>query len=149
MVNCVCACGKHFQEFPSRIEQGRGKHCSRACYERSKRGTPSWNKGLPALWAFGNQWRKGKKNPKVSSMNRDRKGEKNPKWKGTAVEYRGLHTWIQRELGIPDTCEHCGKKSLKGRQIHWANKSRTYKREKSDWIRLCVKCHRKYDSSVS
>jgi len=66
-------------------------------------------------------------------------------WKGDRVGYRGLHTWIQLKLGQPGTCEFCGKTGLWGRQIHWANKNHQYKRNKKDWLRLCIKCHRQYD----
>ena len=44
-----------------------------------------------------------------------RLGNKNPNWKG-------------------------GKK-----MYHWANISKSYKRNRNDWLRLCVPCHMKYD----
>jgi hypothetical protein len=66
-------------------------------------------------------------------------------WKGDKVGYSGLHKRIRREFGQPDTCEHCHKSGLTGKQIHWANKSGMYKSERSDWLRLCVTCHRRYD----
>lgn len=74
-----------------------------------------------------------------------RLGKENHKWKGDKVGYLALHSWVQRELGKPDTCEHCGKSGLKGRQIGWANKDHLYKRNLKDWIRLCTSCHRRYD----
>ena len=73
------------------------------------------------------------------------KGERHYEWKGGNVGYRGLHRWVNKELGKPDTCEHCGTNGLSGHQIHWANKSGEYKRELTDWLRLCVKCHKEYD----
>ena len=66
--------------------------------------------------------------------------------RGENVGYQALHIWIRKQLGKPDTCEHCGINGLSGRSIHWANKSREYKRRLDDWIRLCVSCHKKYDS---
>lgn len=75
----------------------------------------------------------------------ENKGEKNCNWKGDKVGYWALHKWVYRILGKPITCEHCGKTGLTGRKIHWANKSGQYLREKNDWLRLCVSCHRKYD----
>ena len=69
-------------------------------------------------------------------------------WKGDDVGYFALHTWIRKELGKPDTCEHCGRSNLSGRFIQWANKSRKYKRDLTDWIRLCVRCHRIYDGLI-
>ena len=84
------------------------------------------------------------------SLNRKGKyiGSKNWIWKGDSVSYRNLHRWVERYLGKPNTCEHCGKYGV-AHQIQWANKSGKYLRELSDWIRLCVKCHKRYDSRKS
>ena len=90
-------------------------------YEFKKGFTP-WNKGKPHLVE-----------------------EKNPMWKGKQIGYTGLHQWVVRKLGQPDTCEFCGKTGLVNSQIQWANKSHLYLRNLSDWLRLCVKCHRQYD----
>lgn len=90
---------------------------------KAKTGVPSPAKGRPSSIA----------------------NEKHPNWKGDFVSYSGMHYWVSRKLGKPDACEHCPKKGLKGRQIHWANKSHQYKRELSDWLRLCAKCHKAYD----
>lgn len=93
----------------------------------------------------------GKKQTEEHRMNGSKarkglnKGIENKGWKGEKVSYSGLHYWIKRELGSPETCEHCGKTRLKGRKVNWANKSGKYKREHSDWIRLCIPCHAKYD----
>lgn len=76
------------------------------------------------------------------------KGEKAYNWKGDDASYRTKHQWAARTFGVPDTCEHCGKSGLKERQIHWANKSGQYKRILDDWRRLCVSCHKKYDTHV-
>ena len=75
-----------------------------------------------------------------------RKGDKNPSWKGDNVGYNGLHTWVNKTLGKPDTCEECGKSGLSKKHINWANKSHEYKRDLTDWLRLCVPCHRVYDN---
>jgi len=66
----------------------------------------------------------------------------NSQWKGDKVEYQALHQWIRKHFGSPTICEKCGTKNLKGRKIHWANKSGKYLRLRSDWKRVCVKCHR-------
>lgn len=136
-------CSSQFQTSQERIKDGRGKFCSRDCYEKdwSKR-IPGWNKGQSATWAIGNQHRKGIPNLNPPKMY----GEYNHKWKGDEVGYFGLHNWVRRTLGKPNKCEHCNDISLNGRQYHWANKSQKYLRDKDDWIRLCVKCHKKYDS---
>lgn len=101
-------------------------------------GHPQFNTGKTHFY-------KGHLKPKNAySFN---KGKNNPFWKGNSVGYFALHSWIRRELGKSDICEHCGKSGLKGRQIHWANKSGEYKRELTDWIRLCVRCHSGYDGN--
>lgn len=64
-------------------------------------------------------------------------------WKGDKVKKQALHDWVIRHLGKPKKCEHCG--STKAKKYEWANKSQDYKRELSDWIRLCTKCHYAYD----
>lgn len=71
--------------------------------------------------------------------------EKHYLWKGDNAGYRALHYWVVSHLGQPDTCEYCGATGLKGKYIQWANKSHQYKRDLSDWIRLCGKCHSRYD----
>ena len=89
-----------------------------------KKGQVAWNKGLKG---YG-------------------EGEKHPLWKGEKAGYLSKHSWMSRKFGKPDTCKLCKKSGLKGRQIHWANKSGKYFRDISDWIRLCASCHKKYDN---
>lgn len=84
-------------------------------------------------------WNKDMKNPYGGE-------ESHPGWKGDEVGYRALHRWVEKRRGKPYYCEHCFKTDLPHRQYHWANKSHEYKREISDWIRLCSICHGKYDS---
>lgn len=69
--------------------------------------------------------------------------EKNGSWKGDAVGYGGLHRWIGEILGKPSLCAHCG--TTDAPIFDWANVSREYRRDHSDWIRLCRSCHTKYD----
>ena len=83
---------------------------------------------------------------KVSRATRLKMGDskrcgKNHMWKGDKVGYTSLHQWLYRKLGQPNKCEHCGK----NKKCDWANKSGKYKRIVSDWIRLCRKCHIKFD----
>lgn len=62
-------------------------------------------------------------------------------WKGDDVGYQGLHKWVQHWKKKPKKCQHCGKV----RRLYWANKSHKYLRKLSDWLALCMSCHRKYD----
>lgn len=114
-----------------------------------KKGYKPWNKGMKGLilnriFFDNNPARKGKGScADISYENRS--NENNFKWKGNNVGYRALHSWIMRKLGKPTKCEFCGKEKTTPKSIHWANKSRQYLRELSDWIMLCVKCHKAYD----
>jgi hypothetical protein len=95
------------------------------------------------------EWRENisikKKGSKVPSM----RGIKNHLWKGDSVGYRALHSWVTRNKGKPNRCEHCFKlERITGKRIiQWANISRQYKRKISDWISLCVPCHKRYDKN--
>ena len=71
-------------------------------------------------------------------------GKNNPLWKEDAG-YEALHEWIRRELGNPRTCSKCNKYSENNRDIQWANKDHSYKRDVKDYISLCAKCHCNYD----
>ena len=88
-----------------------------------------------------------KQSEKQKQIMRARLNEKHPLWVGNEVSYRALHSWVIRKKGQPDICEHCKKTRLTGRKIHWANKSGKYLRQLTDWLRLCVKCHRAYDNA--
>lgn len=65
--------------------------------------------------------------------------------KSSRTAYVGVHKWVSREFGQPSICEHCNKSNLFAQKIHWANISGDYMRERSDWLRLCVSCHKLYD----
>ena len=72
-----------------------------------------------------------------------KKDKHSPNWKGDKVRKAGLHNWVERHKGKPRKCEHC--KTTKAKQYDWANISQEYKRELSDFMRLCRSCHAKYD----
>lgn len=64
-------------------------------------------------------------------------------WKGEEAGYAAKHIWLDRNYGKPQSCEKCNTTSSK--KFHWANLSGLYKRERSDYMRLCVRCHLKMD----
>lgn len=74
--------------------------------------------------------------------------ERNQNWKGDGVGYRTLHTWVEKHLGKPRHCAHCHSANKSPRNYQWCNISHAYKRELSDWIRLCAKCHSAYDRGL-
>lgn len=154
-VNCLI-CKKEIQRTPYKIKRAKHIFCSKQCQNRSlinRTMVGLKNKeNIKRLWKnpkyrihmieakLNNPVRYwlGKVRPEISD-------NKHYKWKGDDVKYHGLHHWVAKKLGTPNTCEHCGKSGLKGRQIHWANKSHQYKRDLNDWIRLCRMCHATYD----
>lgn len=120
-------CGRHpIYEF--------SKNDKRLIGNKYRKGLSAWNKGTTGLMVC---WNKGKLVPKVT-------GEKNPLWKGDNVSYRSLHKWVERWLGKAYECVYCGKEKFKQR-IEWASVSHHAKRDLSDYISLCVTCHREYD----
>lgn len=70
-------------------------------------------------------------------------GNENGMWKGDQASYHAKHMWIAYHYGKPKKCENCG--TTEDRMYHWANISREYRRERSDWLRLCVPCHKGND----
>jgi hypothetical protein len=85
---------------------------------------------------------KGIKRPEISNENHFA-------WKGDKVGYFALHSWVRRKLGKAQKCEFCGKEKTTPKNVQWANKSGKYFRDLTDWIQLCVKCHKEYDARVN
>lgn len=61
--------------------------------------------------------------------------------------YDFVHKWIKSIKGNADRCM-IDERHFNDR-YEWANISREYKKELTDWIMMCVPCHRFYDSSKS
>lgn len=74
-------------------------------------------------------------------------GKDHPRWKECKKvypeNYQAIHAWLRRNYGSADHCEF--DKSHVG-YFEWANISGNYLRNRSDFMSLCVKCHRRYDS---
>lgn len=137
-----------------------------AKFSKSLRGRSVWNTGLkgvqvnllkgkkmPLKWAekarigrIGRMWAWNKSKTSLTDK-RVIFGSKHYAWKDSEVGRKALHQWVRRSLGEPMKCEKCGIVVRKTTRIHWANKSGKYKRELTDWMRLCVPCHKRYDLS--
>lgn len=83
--------------------------------------------------------------PQRAQAKRDQRGPKNDYWSGEDIGYKGAHQRVAAARGKPSKCEHCGADSP-AKRYHWANVSRQY-HDPSDYIRLCVPCHSKFDRS--
>lgn len=77
---------------------------------------------------------KGQKRPTVLGAN-------NVNWKGDDVSYRNLHRWVERQKGKANHCEN--NPFHISTRYHWANISKEYKRDLTDWMQLCPSCNLK------
>jgi hypothetical protein len=80
---------------------------------------------------------KGQLNKKMINHN-------NPTWKGDMAGKIALHGWTRRRIPKPQLCQSCNQKPA----YDLANKSGLYKRDLSDWIWLCRKCHMESDGRM-
>ncbi len=111
-------CGKEFLARQSMIKKGFAIFCSKECFKDI---------------FLQNSY---KKQATVTLFKTDKN------------KYRNLHKKINKKFKNEpnlNTCEHCKKSGFKGKQIHWANISGKYKLIRQDWLRLCTRCHLKYD----
>lgn len=145
----ICETCKKEVEIP--IDQiKKRKYCSRKCASTTPKGniftkghTP-WLKGTHIQTNTGRThfkkgytpWHKGKEDVLPH-------GEKHHNWKGNKVSYFALHMWIKRNFGKPFFCFNCY--SWNEKKYHWANISGKYTRELSNYVSLCVPCHKKFD----
>ena len=102
------------------------KFCSRKCYLGSKENSNTQKRRTTGM-----------------------KGEKNLAWKGDAITYKGLHRWIEIQLGQSKNyyCQFCRGKS-KSKKMNWANLDHKYTRDLKKWIPLCKICHSQYDQKT-
>lgn len=136
-----CSKQCYWVNLKGRISPLRGRKCSDAHIEKNRIshiGQTPWHKGIKSPYS----------DESLLKMVQNRKkgyprGILSPTWKGDGVGYDGLHKWVKRHLGRPRKCDFCA--TTEGRFFDWANRSREYKRDLTDWLRLCRKCHKNYD----
>jgi hypothetical protein len=129
-------CGKQYYRRRSVIDAQweRSKYCSRLCTQKDKKS--------PHLVKY--QAQKGTHLSKQTEFKKGEfAGERSYTWKGDEASYAAIHLWASNHFGKPQKCEHCG--TTEKRMYHWANISGTYRRERTDWLRLCVPCHKNHD----
>lgn len=152
-MNCK-QCNKKFKSY-----NPNPKFCSLECkYESQK--TPLDNKEVKRLYAKGFSQKeiaeKLKTTQKViykrmkilnikarKAAPRNQKKENNNNWKGENITYAAAHKRVEIERGKPKVCSSC--KTTKAKKYEWANISGDYL-DTQDYIRLCVSCHRLFDS---
>lgn len=74
---------------------------------------------------------------------RNQQKEKNSSWVGDKATYAAFHYRVEKERGKPNFCQACG--SIDKTRYEWANLTGRYN-DIFDYARMCVSCHRKYDS---
>jgi hypothetical protein len=65
---------------------------------------------------------------------------RNPSWKGDEASYAAIHLWLRYHYDIGTVREDCERP-----KVQWANISGRYRRDVSDYRRLCVSCHHIFD----
>lgn len=87
------------------------------------------------------KWGQHRKGIKLSKETKDKIrqtkiGSRNPRWK-EKISYRGLHTWLIRNLSKKERCEICGEK----KRLDFANITGEYTRKINDYVCICRRCH--------
>ena len=77
------------------------------------------------------------------AIKRDQRAEKNHMWKGDKAGYQALHFRVEAARGKPMRCDWC--ESIDDKRYEWANLTGNYT-DVWDFVRLCLSCHRTYDS---
>lgn len=138
-----CHCQNQFDISLGRFNAGRGKFCSHKCYSKNLVG-----KEMPYATRLAIQKSHiGRKNSEGTILKMRSAAYKRlvvSGWSGTPNEYNRVHSWVYRKLGKPQKCQHCKTETAK--KFEWANISGNYLYDLSDWVRLCTRCHHKFDN---
>ena len=144
-MNCrnVSYCGRKLsEEHKRKVSEGVKKNLPSTAIKKGqrlspktefKKGQKTWNKGKKGEYKL---YPNGRVMPWMI-------GENNPLWKGDAVGNKSVHNWVRNIKGSPQKCEQC--KTTSAKKFEWANKDHKYRRRADDYIRLCTRCHRRYD----
>lgn len=100
--------------------------------------------GQPAPLAKRNDRRHGyvKDQPIKFIHGHNIRGAGAPWWKGDQVNYRALHTYLNRWHPKRGACEACGKT---GRTEYALIHGHEHSRDRADYRELCKACHNAYD----
>lgn len=153
------------------------RFCSRSCSskhkmaERNRKGFRPWNTGIkpdrtkyPRMGHFGPRTEKEKEHLKnahrkwLESLSPRKLKEwqqrlKMLPWLGDKATYNSKHRWIQKHWQKTGKCEICSivpVQTGRNRVTYWANLDGKYNRDdKSTWMEMCAKCHKRYDQPES
>lgn len=83
---------------------------------------------------------------KISKSLYGKKGKLARRWKGDLAGYTAIHVWIRNTYGKASKCENLDCLGLPASRYEWASISGETKRDITDYIQLCTRCHRKFDN---
>ena len=139
-------CGKELSaRYTSRPGVHRCRECWRKFLKQYPEKHPNWKGGNRGNFCIdcGKSIYRGGQRCRQCWFKHNR-GKNNGAYK-EILTYKYLHTIIRKKFGNSTKCAFCGFTSNNSRLIHWANISGKYLRDKSNWLPLCVKCHRNFD----
>lgn len=165
---CQCGCGQptavapkscrrsgYVKGQPYRYLHGhhaRGKTLSpehRAKLANARRGRPVSEEQRARLASYNhNREFSEETRRKMSDARRGRfLGDQHPLWRGDAVSYTTLHSWVRRHKPKSGVCAECSAAvgTERSRGTEWANISGRYLRDLDDYVELCIPCHRRRD----
>jgi len=176
-VTVTCKCGKEFQTTTWRINDGRGRYCSKKCMylyavhkkgyklpnakggnkTSFKKGNKPWNTGKHGLIS----WNNGLKGIHLSPQSEFKKGSIPWNFNKPFLQIRDEKhfNWKGDDVKYEGlhfwVCRRLGKaikcekcNTQESKKYHWHNISMTYKRDINDWMSLCSSCHKKLHIAI-
>ena len=158
-------CGYLFETCAANIARGKGRFCSRGCFNKNRRTLPediicsNCGESFKNRWSQKNKrfcskvcyttWQKGKEaypNTVGKRGVKPRTALKNHREKHGCVEDREWRTAVFERDNY--TCQHCNQHGgrLQGHHIKPFKKYPELRLDVDNGLTLCVKCHRKTDS---
>lgn len=129
----------------SQILSHHNHYCSHDCRIKAlNKDKIPWNKGTIGVMKRNSGSIKKGQRLSIATEFKPRKHS----FTGTDSEYKHIHYRVGVVFGKPDTCEICGMSGLTGKSIHWANATGVYDEDRSNWKRLCAKCHAIFDERI-
>lgn len=144
ILNCEW-CGDKTYKRMAQIVSHKHHYCSQECRIKAlNHNRVPWNKGtVGVMKPNSTSFKKGQRASVATEFKR-----REHVFKGTLSEYKYIHYKVGVLFGKLEQCENCGKDGLTGRKIHWANITGVYDTNRSNWRRLCVRCHAINDERI-
>ena len=140
----TCAeCGSTFKH-----RNSGARFCSHDCYAASRRRYNYDPRPCETCGAEFTPTARGQQGHDAKFCSRacygaSRRGDRHHAWRGDAVGYGPMHSWLSRHYTHAAACDECGDAD---RPLQWANVSGEYRREdRDDWRSLCPSCHKLFD----